>query len=65
MTHPLDDATASCLVLLNEEGRYSLWPAFLTVPAGWSVALAASDRDTCRRYLESHWLDCGRAAATP
>jgi MbtH protein len=32
-----DGPDAGYLVLCNEEGRYSLWPAFAQVPVGWTV----------------------------
>ena len=64
MTHPLDDPAAASLVLVNAQGSYSLWPAFLNVPAGWSIALPASDRETCRAYLQAHWRDCGRSGSS-
>ena len=35
MTNPFEDDTAEFLVLINDEGQYSLWPAHLDVPLGW------------------------------
>ncbi|MEV6807707.1 MbtH family protein [Streptomyces sp. NPDC051132] len=57
MTNPFDDPDATFKVLVNEEGQYSLWPAFAAVPEGWSVALPDTDRDTCLAYVEEHWTD--------
>lgn len=57
MSNPFDDKSASFLVLVNEEGQHSLWPAFIAVPAGWSVALAATDRPACDEFIEAHWRD--------
>ena len=34
MTNPFEDDKANYLVLVNEEGQQSLWPAFVDVPAG-------------------------------
>jgi MbtH protein len=34
MTNPFEDDKANYLVLVNEEGPQSLWPAFIDVPAG-------------------------------
>ncbi|MDP9601964.1 UNVERIFIED_ORG: MbtH protein [Variovorax paradoxus] len=57
MSNPFDDKNASFLVLVNEEGQHSLWPAFIAVPAGWNVALPATDRAACNAYIEANWTD--------
>jgi MbtH protein len=57
MNNPFDDKNANFLVLSNEEGQYSLWPVFIDIPAGWTVALAASDRASCSAFIESNWTD--------
>lgn len=57
MTNPFDDPDATFKVLVNDEGQHSLWPAFATVPDGWSVALADTNRQTCLAYVEEHWTD--------
>ena len=43
MSNPFDDTEGTFLVLVNEEGQHSLWPAFAEVPAGWTVVLAEKD----------------------
>lgn len=71
MTNPFDDQEATFKVLVNDEGQHSLWPAFAAVPAGWSVALADTDRATCLAHVEEHWTDmrpkslAARMAADP
>jgi MbtH protein len=55
--NPFEDPAATYLVLVNDEGQYSLWPEFAPVPAGWSVALPESSRDACLAYIEQHWTD--------
>jgi MbtH protein len=57
MSNPFDDENGSFLVLVNDEGQHSLWPAFADVPAGWTVAHAEDDRRTCLAYIEEHWVD--------
>ncbi len=57
MSNPFDDQDAQFLVLRNDEGQHSLWPQHLAVPAGWNVALEASQRAACAAYIESHWQD--------
>ncbi|MFC0058314.1 MbtH family protein [Streptomyces actinomycinicus] len=57
MTNPFENPDGTFLVLVNDEGQHALWPAFAEVPAGWTVALAESDRQTCLAYVEEHWTD--------
>ena len=57
MTNPFDLDGESYHVLVNDELQYSLWPAFATVPAGWSVALADTDRRRCLEHIEREWTD--------
>jgi MbtH protein len=57
MSNPFDDKNATFLVLVNEEGQHSLWPSFIEVPAGWQVALAATDRAACSAFIEANWTD--------
>ncbi|MEK9518793.1 MbtH family protein [Streptomyces sp. NPDC087908] len=57
MTNPFENADGRYLVLVNDEGQYSLWPDFAEVPAGWEVALGESDRQACLDHIEAHWTD--------
>jgi MbtH protein len=40
------------LVLRNDEGRYSLWPAFAEPPSGWRTAFGPAPYADCERYLD-------------
>lgn len=57
MSNPFENPDGTFLVLVNDEGQHSLWPSFAEVPAGWTVALGQSDRQTCLTYVEEHWTD--------
>ncbi|MEU0407410.1 MULTISPECIES: MbtH family protein [Streptomyces] len=57
MTNPFEDADGRYLVLVNDEGQHSLWPSFVEVPAGWTVAFGESDREACLEYVEKNWTD--------
>lgn len=57
MTNPFDDEDGSFLVLVNDEGQHSLWPNFVTVPAGWKTVFGESTRQACLDYVEKHWTD--------
>jgi MbtH protein len=56
-TNPFEDPDGTYLVLINDEGQYSLWPSFVEVPNGWIVALEQTDRQTALAYVEEHWTD--------
>ncbi|CAM5291098.1 MULTISPECIES: MbtH family protein [Streptomyces] len=57
MTNPFEDEDGTYLVLVNEEGQHSLWPAFAEVPTGWTVVQPASTRRACLDYVERNWTD--------
>ena len=45
------------LVLVNDEGQYSLWPTFVDVPAGWTTAYGPEKRKSCLEYVNTEWTD--------
>jgi MbtH protein len=57
MANPFDDNDGQFLVLVNDEGQYSLWPEFVAVPAGWSVTYGSAGRQACLDYIEATWTD--------
>lgn len=57
MTNPFEDADALYLVLVNDEGQYSLWPADIAVPDGWVTAHDPDSRANCLAYVEEQWTD--------
>lgn len=57
MSNPFEDADALYLVLVNEEGQYSLWPAGIAIPGGWVTVLTADSRSNCLAYIEEQWTD--------
>ncbi|KND24751.1 MbtH family protein [Streptomyces acidiscabies] len=56
-TNPFEDDDARYLVLTNDEGQHSLWPAFAEVPDGWTVAHPEDTRRACLEYVERNWTD--------
>ncbi|MCP2256426.1 MbtH protein [Streptoalloteichus tenebrarius] len=56
-TNPFEDPNGSYLVLVNAEGQHSLWPAFAEVPAGWTVALGETDRQSALDHITANWTD--------
>lgn len=57
MTNPFDDENGTFHVLVNEEGQHSLWPAFIDVPAGWTIVHASDTRAACLDYVNKNWTD--------
>lgn len=55
--NPFDDPDGTYLVLVNDEGQYSLWPSFAQVPAGWTVAHGEGTREACLSYVSANWTD--------
>lgn len=56
-TNPFDDDNGDFFVLVNHEDQYSLWPAFVEVPAGWRVEFGQGGRADCLAYVEEQWTD--------
>lgn len=56
-TNPFENNDGTYLALVNDEGQYSLWPAFIEVPAGWTVALAETDRQSALDHINADWTD--------
>jgi len=57
MKSPFDDEDGRYLVLVNAENQHSLWPAGLSVPAGWTGVYGADTRPACLDYIETNWTD--------
>jgi uncharacterized protein YbdZ (MbtH family) len=57
MTNPFDGLDGTYFALMNDEGQYSLWPAFVDIPAGWSVVHPEDSRQACLDYIDQHWTD--------
>lgn len=55
--NPFDDESGSFLVVANDEGQHSLWPAFAAVPAGWALVHGPADRAACIEYVRTNWTD--------
>jgi MbtH protein len=57
MTNPFESDDQPYLVLVNDEGQYSLWPDFAEVPAGWAVVHGPGPRAACLDHIEENWTD--------
>jgi MbtH protein len=57
VSNPFDDQGGAFVVLANDRGQHSLWPAATEVPAGWSIVLEQSVRQECIEYINRNWTD--------
>lgn len=57
MSNPFDQEDGVFLVLVNDEGQHSLWPAFVDVPGGWTKVHGEASRQDCLDYVEANWTD--------
>jgi MbtH protein len=57
VSNPFDDRGAAFVVLINDQGQYSLWPAAAEIPAGWSIACQQNGRQACIEYIDRNWTD--------
>ena len=44
-------------VVVNHEEQYSIWPADLEVPEGWTVVGEPRDKERCLAHIEEVWTD--------
>jgi MbtH protein len=56
VVHVLDDPDGTFVVLVNEDGHHSLWPASFDVPVGWTVACGEGSREAALDYVEQNWV---------
>ena len=57
MANPFEDDNGVYLVLVNEEGQYSLWPNFIKTPEGWVIVGPRGKRKECLAWIEENWID--------
>jgi MbtH protein len=57
VSNPFDDQGGAFVVLINDQGQYSLWPAAAEIPAGWSIAHEQNGRQACIEYIGKNWTD--------
>jgi len=57
VTNPFDDDNGNFVVLVNQEGQYSLWPHFVAIPEGWEQTFGPEARQSCLDHIEQNWVD--------
>ncbi|MEV8588998.1 MbtH family NRPS accessory protein [Streptomyces sp. NPDC051180] len=56
-TNPFDDADGRFVVLANDEGQHSLWPARIRRPEGWLLVREEGSKQECSEFVEANWTD--------
>ncbi|MFB6816774.1 MbtH family protein [Streptomyces sp. NPDC056347] len=56
-TNPFEDSQGRYVVLVNEEGQYSLWPARIQQPSGWELVKEEAGKQECGEFIEANWTD--------
>ena len=57
MTNPFENENGMYTVLINDEGQFSLWPAFIDIPSGWDTIYGEESRKNCLDYISQEWKD--------
>jgi MbtH protein len=57
VSNPFDEQGGAFVVLINDHGQHSLWPAAAEIPAGWSIACERNARQACIEYIGKNWTD--------
>ncbi|WP_349956564.1 MbtH family NRPS accessory protein [Rhizobium sp. ZPR3] len=55
MKNPFEDEAREFLVLVNDQGQYSLWPNSFSIPSGWKTACGPGSRRSCIEYVNVTW----------
>jgi len=44
-------------VVVNQDGKYSIWPADKALPQGWSKADKQGAKESCLEFIRDAWTD--------
>lgn len=44
-------------VVINDEERYSIWPTYKEIPAGWQPVGFSGPKQTCLDHINEVWTD--------
>jgi len=51
------DSETTYLVVLSEEGRYSIWPDYKNIPWGWKAEGTSGPKQVCLDHIDEVWTD--------
>ncbi len=52
-----DEVEPICMVVVNDEGQYSIWPGGRPLPLGWRGVGRQGSKPECMAYIEEVWTD--------
>ncbi|MBV9823464.1 MAG: MbtH family protein [Actinobacteria bacterium] len=58
-----DDESRRYAVVRNDEDQYSIWPADLDIPRGWSGTGVVGLKSECLAHIAEVWTDLRPASA--
>ncbi|KWU49286.1 MbtH family protein [Pantoea sp. SIMBA_072] len=50
-----DDDTVQCVVVVNADKQYSIWPSARDIPSGWAEAGFRGSRADCLKHIAQIW----------
>jgi MbtH protein len=51
------DDTTEFVVVVNDEGQYSIWPSYKTIPSGWKPDGKRGQKADCLAHIDEVWTD--------
>ncbi|MBL8102633.1 MAG: MbtH family protein [Anaerolineales bacterium] len=57
MPNPFEDEDQTFVVVVNEEGQYSVWPEGREIPAGFKSTGKRGKKRECLDNIEENWTD--------
>ena len=57
MTQDDQDDIRLHLVVINDEGQYSIWPCDRRIPDGWRAVGKQGRKAECLQFIEEVWTD--------
>jgi MbtH protein len=64
VSNPFDDQGGAFIVLINDQGQHSLWPAAAAIPVGWPIAYEQNGRQARIEYIGKNWTDMRQRTGT-
>jgi MbtH protein len=51
------EADERCIVIVNEELQYSIWPSGRAIPGGWRQEGVEGSKEECLAQIRTLWVD--------
>ena len=55
--NPFEEENETFVVVVNDEGQYSIWPESREIPAGFKSTGKAGKKKECLDHIEETWTD--------